>query len=144
MKSLIIILLSLSTTFVYAQNVLTWQGGTPGKESVWAEPKNWTGHQVPDEFSYVIIRQLNSGHDAQPVIDGEAEVASVEIHPGASLTVTPNGKLIIDNTYTPKPALLLFGGTLINKGLIVPAIDDGIAAGDTEPIIPFVTQTDGH
>ena len=68
MKTLIIAILTFSTSLIIAQNTVTWVGGTPGNETSWEEPKNWSDNKVPNENSVVIIKDFNSGHNAQPVI----------------------------------------------------------------------------
>lgn len=103
----------LSLTPTFAQHVFTWKGGTPGQETNWNEPRNWSTYQVPDEFSHVVIKRLHTGHYAQPVIEQEVEVASIQVHTGASLTIKTGGQLLIDGEYAKQEELTLFGGTLL-------------------------------
>ena len=100
MKNLILFIFSLFASFILtAQTTITWKGGTPSKETVWNEVRNWDKHRLPNENDRVIIQPKNNGHFAQPIISGEAYAAWVEIYAGASLSVTKNGKLIVDGEH---------------------------------------------
>ena len=125
MKNLFILLLTFTTTHLTAQNTTTWIGGTPGKTTNWNEPRNWTGHHVPDEFSLVIIAQTNSGHHAQPHINGAVTVAGIEIHSGANLTISETGELTVDGEYTYSEGVVNYGGKLINNGKVILKNIDG-------------------
>ena len=118
MKNLIIALLTLLSTTAIAQNTVTWKGGTPGKEQAWNEARNWSDNRVPDVFSNVIIKALETGHHAQPLIEESLEVASIEIQAGASLTIKESGKVLIDGTDTYTLGIVNYGGNLINDGTI--------------------------
>ena len=118
MKTIIIALLALSSTLVSAQNTIIWLGGTPGKETKWNEAKNWSKHQIPDEDSRVIIKYHNSGHHAQPVITENVVVASIEIQTSAILTILGNGHLLIDGAYAYSEGISIYGGKLMNDGII--------------------------
>ncbi len=118
MKTFILSLLVLALTSSFAQQSITRKGGTPGHETSWNEPRNWSNYQVPDEFSHVVIQVLNTGHFAQPVIDQEVEVASIEIQAGASLTVTVTGSVLIDGENQYTEGIVNLGGNLLNDGLI--------------------------
>ena len=118
MKKLIISLLVLLTYSLHAQHITTWIGGCPGKETKWNEPRNWNTNAVPDEFSFVIIKQHNSGHASQPVIDSTVEVGSIELHNGSVLTITQTGYLYIVDESNTSNKVIIYGGQLINKGQI--------------------------
>ena len=118
MKNLLIALLTLITTFATAQTTAIWVGGTPGKETKWNEAKNWSNYRVPDEFSNVIIKNNNSGHQAQPVISGVVEVSSIEIQASACLTISDDGEIIIDGTGFYSKGISNYGGNLVNEGVI--------------------------
>jgi hypothetical protein len=118
MKTIILSLLVLTLTSGFAQQVVTWKGGTPGRETAWNEPSNWSNQQVPDEDTHVLIERLHTGHYAQPVIDDWVEVASIRIHAGASLTVTESGEIVIDGSWQYSPGIVNLGGNLVNDGLI--------------------------
>ena len=60
MKTLIIFLLTLSSSILVAQKSVTWVGGTPGSETSWDEPRNWSDHHVPNEFSNVFIPDVST------------------------------------------------------------------------------------
>ncbi len=118
MKTLLIAILTLATTTLFAQNTVIWKGGTPGKENNWNESKNWSDNQVPDENTNVIIKAMNTGHFAQPVVDEAVEVASIELQAGAKLTVTASGSVMIDGSDIYTIGIVSYGGILVNKGLI--------------------------
>ena len=118
MKTLIIVLLTLTSSLAFAQNTATWIGGTPGNETNWNEPRNWSNYQMPDEDTHIIIKPLNTGHFAQPVISQPSEVASIVLYAGASLTIKHQGEVRIDGSQTYTQGILNYGGTLINEGLI--------------------------
>lgn len=117
---IIIILISLFTPlFLSAQTTISWKGGTPGKESAWNEARNWDQNRLPNENDHVIIRPENNGHFAQPIIDSEIHVAWVEIHVGSSLSVTKNGKLLVDGEHTYSEGISIYGGDLASDGEII-------------------------
>ena len=116
MKSLFLILSMLFTFSLFAQNTVSWLGGTPGKETDWSEAKNWSNHKVPDEFSNVIISPRNSGHQALPTIQGDAEALSIEIHSGASLLISKDALLTIDGEGAFTRGIQVLGGSFVNNG----------------------------
>ena len=96
MKTLIIALLTLTTTILTAQKTITWIGGTPGKETQWNEPRNWSNNKVPDEFSDVIIPDVSTTTFSFPIISEDiVEVNSLKIYTGASLKVESNARLLV-------------------------------------------------
>ncbi|KAA3624816.1 MAG: hypothetical protein DWQ02_22615 [Bacteroidetes bacterium] len=118
MKASLILLLSLLSVFAFSQKTLTWKGGTPGNEHDWYEPKNWDKNIVPDEDSYVIIKRLNTGHDAQPVIAEKVIVAYIELQSRSILTISNKGSLILDGSYTYSEGINFYGGQLLNEGVL--------------------------
>lgn len=118
MKALFIVLLSVITTFTFSQNVITWKGGAPGNENNWFEPKNWDKNIVPDQDDYVIIKRLDNGHYAQPIIKREVTVASIELQSRAMLTIHPSGTLILDGSFTYSEGIHFFGGQMLNQGIL--------------------------
>lgn len=96
MKNLLIIILTLSATFTYAQQTVTWKGGTPGKETSWNEAKNWSNNRVPNIFSDVIILDVSTSTFSTPIIkSGTIELNSIQITSNAKLTVGENAKVIV-------------------------------------------------
>lgn len=96
MKTLIIAVLTMATSIISAQNTVNWVGGTPGKETAWNEPKNWSDHRVPDEFSDVFIADVSTTTFSFPVIkNGKVELNALNISPDAKLTVNEGAQLII-------------------------------------------------
>jgi hypothetical protein len=135
MKTLIIALLTLTSTIAIAQNTVTWKGGTPGNETNWNESKNWSNNQVPDEFTNIIIKALNTGHFAQPVVSENVEVASIEIQAGAKLTVTESGQILIDGIDTYSEGIVSYGGLLVNEGIINLVNIDGYKADNLQAMM---------
>lgn len=132
MKTLILSLLVLTMTTSFAQQTVSWKGGTPGSETSWNEPRNWSNYQVPDDFSHVVIKRLNTGHFAQPVIDQEVEVASIQIQTGATLTVTATGSVLIDGEDQYTEGIVNLGGNLVNDGLITMVNMEDLSTGSAQ------------
>ena len=83
------------STITIAQNIVTWKGGTPGKETSWYEAKNWSNNRVPDEFSDVIIPDVSTTTFSTPTIkEGTIELNSIMIESSAQLTVETSAKVI--------------------------------------------------
>ncbi|MFT5165661.1 MAG: hypothetical protein ACI8P3_000889 [Saprospiraceae bacterium] len=96
MKILLITILTLTTTFTFAQQSVTWKGGTPGKETNWNEAKNWSNNKVPNEFSDVMIPDVSTSTFSDPVIkEGTVELNSISIGSNGQLTVEASAKVII-------------------------------------------------
>lgn len=119
MKNLLFVLLTFATTFASAQITANWKGGTPGQETNWNYAKNWSNNQVPNEFTHVVIADNNTGYVAMPVINSYVAVASLQIKPNASLTISGKGTLDIDGEYTYSNGIMMYGGQLINNGKIM-------------------------
>lgn len=64
------------------------------------------------------MQYLNSGHNAQPVISGEAQAASIQIIDRGTLTIEARGELVVDGTHIHTQGFVLMNGSLINKGRI--------------------------
>ena len=118
MRIILIVLFALTTMTASAQIKTEWVGGTPGKETNWSEPRNWSTNDVPDNLSCVVIKLKNSGHNAQPVLEEEVRIVSLEVQSGAQLIITKKGHLVIDGTNTFSQGLQVFGGRIENKGKI--------------------------
>ena len=96
MKNLLIVLLTMASTSLMAQNTVTWIGGTPGNETSWDEPKNWSNHHVPNEFSNVYIPEVSTSTFSNPTIkNGVIELNSLQIVSTAKLTIDKMAKLIV-------------------------------------------------
>ncbi len=80
----------------FAQKPVTWKGGTPGRETDWHCPKNWSTGAVPDAFSNVSIPDVSATTRSLPVIRaGKVEVNALLVHPNAGLTVGQNAELYV-------------------------------------------------
>ena len=106
------------TSLGFAARSIVWKGGTPGKETSWNEPRNWDKNEVPDEDSRVVIKSMNTGHNAQPVIKDPITVNAVEIHPNAKLVIASTGQLVIDGEYFYSEGISIMGGKLESEGRI--------------------------
>ena len=118
MRILLTVCLAIVSHAIFAQQTITWLGGAPGNETNWHVSKNWSPNRVPDEDSYVVIQYLHSGHNAQPVISGEARAASIQIVDRAYLTIEKGGELVLDGTFIYTQGFVLMNSTLINRGRI--------------------------
>ena len=114
---------NISLTFVlgllcfglHAQNI--WRGGTPGAETEWANPRNWSMNQVPDWTDFaVIIPDVSSRSRFFPVIRNRIpEISYLVIEAGARLTVEATGVLTINGEHTYNHGILNTGH-LYNSG----------------------------
>ena len=96
MKTFLIAIFTLTTTFITAQTTVTWVGGTPGKTTNWNEAKNWSNHRVPDEFSNVLIPDVSATTLASPVIEsGKIELNALMLESNALITIHENAQLIV-------------------------------------------------
>lgn len=118
MKTASTIFFLMTATLLTAQVQVSWIGGTYGQETNWDCPSNWSTGSVPDEDSHVVIAFLNSGHHAQPVIEDEAYIASLEIRSMGNLTVEKGALLMIDGSDNYSTGIALYGGSVNNKGSI--------------------------
>ena len=124
----------LVTDSIMSQRISTWVGGTPGRETNWEEARNWLPNTVPNEHSYVVIEKLNTGHNAQPVIRNNVEVASIQILSG-NLTIAENAGLLIDGMYSYSEGIMLYNGSLINKGKInLIGLDDEVVSRNIDQL----------
>ena len=95
-RYILAILLFLIAGNGYAQRAITWKGGTPGKNSDWYCPQNWSSTSVPDEFSDVIIPDVSTSSLALPMIQsGQVEVNSITIYSNGGLTISKNARLVV-------------------------------------------------
>lgn len=80
-----------------AQRLNTWRGGTPGHETDWNYFKNWSLGKTPDAFDRVLIPDVSSTTRMYPVISNTGvEISSLEIQPGATITILPNAWIQTD------------------------------------------------
>ncbi|HND88603.1 MAG TPA: hypothetical protein PK971_09750 [Saprospiraceae bacterium] len=91
---IIIVILSISAN---AQVTNSWKGGFPGRENDWNCQQNWSLGKSPDIFDNVVIPDVSTASRRYPIIDsGEVEVASIQIRPGASLTLIAGARLLAE------------------------------------------------
>lgn len=97
MKTVMLLLLSLLVTTGFSQVASIWKGNTPGHESQWDCPSNWSTNRVPDEFTDVIIQMDNSSKNKYPVLQmHQIEINSLSIWPGACIVVKQGTMCIMD------------------------------------------------
>jgi len=106
------------STLSFSQTTAHWKGGTPGKKNCWHVAQNWSNNQVPDEFTYVVIEALNTGHHALPVISEEVEVGGIDVYGGATLTIKNTGIVTIDGSDFYTEGITNTGGEILNHGTI--------------------------
>ncbi|MBK9337471.1 MAG: hypothetical protein IPM98_13240 [Lewinellaceae bacterium] len=79
-----------------AQRIVHWKGGTPGLESNWNTPGNWSTNAVPNAFCDVIIPDVSTRSGAGPVLaQKNAEVNTLILESGASLVIQQCGALAV-------------------------------------------------
>jgi len=79
-----------------AQKIVYWEGGTPGRESNWNCPDNWSSNAVPDAFCKVVIPDVSTRSRVYPVLSHKgAEVNSLTMESGTSLTIQKEGCLVV-------------------------------------------------
>lgn len=112
-----------------AQRIVFWKGGTPGLESNWNIPGNWSTNAVPDAFCNVIIPDVSTRSGASPVLaQKNAEVNSLLLESGASLVIRQGGVLAVyGNLERVGSQKLEVNGLLMLKG---DARTAGVIAGD--------------
>ncbi len=116
MKTLISLIAILSLFQLPAQSQMVWKGGSPGQETQWNTPDNWSQKRIPAANDLVIIP--NTGGEYDPVIDQPiAPIYFLEIQGGASLHIRPAGILVVDGGRSPEDGILLVGD-LFNEGRI--------------------------
>ncbi|MCB0644564.1 MAG: hypothetical protein KDC44_23130, partial [Phaeodactylibacter sp.] len=98
MKTLFITAFTLLASTTFAQQLVTWKGGTPGREDQWAVAQNWSNNRVPDEFADVFIPDVSTSTFVYPVIcNGEFEVNSLQMAATAALTILEDAVLTVSN-----------------------------------------------
>ena len=96
-NSIFIALISILaiTDSASAQTTNVWKGGFPGRENDWNCSKNWSLGKTPDVFDNVVIPDVSTSTRRYPVVSsGEVEVSSVEVKPGATLTIMRSAHIL--------------------------------------------------
>ena len=98
-----------------AQNI--WKGGTPGSETDWNQPKNWSQNHIPDwTDDAVVIPNVMYQSGVFPVISSKVpDIAYLSIEGGAHLTIESTGALIIDGKENYNHGVLNIG-QIYNSG----------------------------
>jgi hypothetical protein len=92
-----LIAMLVTTVSANAQITNVWEGGFPGRENDWNCPKNWSLGKTPDVFDYVIIPDVSTTTRRYPVVSAaEVEVASLEVQPGATLTLGKYARILAE------------------------------------------------
>ena len=116
MRALFLFCLALFTGFALsAQN--RWVGGTPGTETDWLQPRNWSKNRVPDwTDSVVLIPDVSTQSGFFPVVSTIVPaIPHLFVASGAKLVLKPSGDLTIDGATTYNHGILLYG-EIINSG----------------------------
>ena len=93
--STLLFLANLSS--LQAQTANVWKGGFPGHESDWNHNRNWSLGKTPDVFDRVIIPDVSTSTLKYPIVkEGAIEVQTLEIRPGASLTLLRSARIVAD------------------------------------------------
>lgn len=113
--SFIVLFLAFSLTTT-AQNY--WKGGTPGAETNWNNPHNWSKNHVPNWTDNVVIIP-NNPSGFYPVISKslENDIPYLEIQNDAQITIAEQGSLIINGVSTYNHGIRNIG-SLYNYGKI--------------------------
>ena len=127
MTRLLIAICTLLTTTAFAQQTATWKGGTPGKENVWNEARNWSNNKVPNEFTDVLIEDVSTSTFSAPVIEsGTIELNSIWMTSNAQLTIEATANLVVYG-YTEgllKENLKVKGNLIVMGEIIDPAFEN--------------------
>lgn len=73
---------------------------------------------MPTTETHVVVKPLNTGNYAEPVIRTAAEAASIAICAGATLTVSSKGILLVDGEEGYSEGVSTFGGSVKNEGKV--------------------------
>ncbi len=104
-----IIILVVNTT-LFAQKTATWKGGTPGKPNDWNCSANWREGRVPNEFSDVVIPNLENRN--YPLINRNVDdINTLLVMSEASLTIGKKGSLSVFEKLE-----IAQGGSICNNG----------------------------
>ena len=86
------------STQLSAQKTNVWKGGAPGHENDWHYAKNWSLGATPEVFDLVTIPDVSTTTNRYPIVyTGQIEVESLEIQPGASLTLYRSAGIVTNN-----------------------------------------------
>ena len=101
------------------QSKCYWVGGTPGCETDWDNPRNWSTNRVPDwTYDAVIIPDVTTRSNHFPVITNSVYViAHLQVESHAVLSVEGEGHLLIEGDATFNYGIIN-GGKIINRGFI--------------------------
>ena len=133
-------------TTIFTQNV--WKGGTPGAETNWNHPRNWSENRLPDwSDEMVVIPDVSSQTGYFPVVKNQVpEIACLSVESGAKVTIAHTGHLTIngETTYnygiintgevfntghltilaTALPPLVSQAANIYNQGVFVMEVED--------------------
>ena len=112
--SLVLLCISVQTN---AQNY--WKGGTPGAETDWNNPRNWSMNHVPNwADNLVIIPDVSTKSRHYPIIKGKTDdISSLEVQGNAMLIILAKGKLKVNGAYTFNYGIAN-AGTIVNNGSV--------------------------
>ncbi len=122
------------TTLLFSQKNNTWKGGSPGLENEWNCPKNWSTHNVPDDFTNVFIPDVSSTSLSLPVIkSGLVEINALTIASNAVLTIEKGAQLTV---FTTAQGVNIRSLKLKGKILLLDELNEGKAL----PVAPLASN----
>lgn len=130
-----------------ANTQVYWEGNTPGSETDWMEPQNWSAGQVPGWKDDVVIPWQS--HGLYPEVSCVAPlIQSLQVQKGAALTIQPEGVLTVDAAEKEEGGILL-NGYLFNFGVLtltemeLAPVESQLSHLDNHGVCSLVTD-DGH
>ena len=124
-----------------------WRGGSPGMETAWNEPSNWSTGKVPGAKDRVAIPHRH--HRFYPEIRSVVPlIAALTLEEQASLTIAPEGVLTIDAAEIKQAGLVLEGyvfnfGALILTEMLKDQVEQQLGHLDNQGVCRLVTDM-GH
>ena len=105
-------------TVTMAQNA--WVGGTPGAETAWNNPRNWSQNHVPNwSDETVVVPNVDASTGYYPVVDNEVPgIPFLKIDGGAKVTIKRNGVLMVNGESTYNHGIQAIG-SVYNYGHLI-------------------------
>lgn len=86
-----LVVATLFTASLAAQNENIWQGGKAGLYADWHVASNWSEHRIPNEHDVVVIPVSHS----YPVVTGTVIMQSILIETGAEIALRGKASLVV-------------------------------------------------
>ncbi|MCB9267373.1 MAG: hypothetical protein H6558_20310 [Lewinellaceae bacterium] len=146
MRTLPVLSIVLLACFT-AKAQVYWQGGFPGRETEWTEPRNWSTGQVPGWKDFAVIPYQD--HGFYPEVSSVVPlIQALAVRKEATLTIAPEGVLTIDGEGKEDEAIRLQGflfnfGALILTEMELGPVESQLAHLDNQGVCSLVTDM-GH